>query len=83
MVGGGWANVNPANVAMPPNVLTWTFPELPFATIAAIEVGEFTVKLAALIPPKLTLVTAIKLVPVIVTEFPVVADVGENELIVG
>jgi hypothetical protein len=83
IVGNGCVNVKPANVAVPPTVVTTTFPELPFATTAVIEVGEFTVKLNVLIPPKLTPVTPIKFVPVIVTDVPVVPIVGVNDVIVG
>ena len=64
-------------------MVTVTFPELPFGTTAVIDVDELTVKLNVLVPPKLTPVTATKLLPVMVTVFPVVADVGLNELIVG
>ena len=63
--------------------MTVTFPELPFGTTAVIDVGEFTVKLNVLVPPKLTPVTAIKFVPVIVTDVPVVPPVGVKEVIVG
>ena len=83
IVGGGCVNVKPANVAVPPNVVTVTFPELPFGTTAVIEVGEFTVKLNVPVTPKPTLVTAIKFVPVIVTDVPVVPLVGVNDVIVG
>jgi hypothetical protein len=47
-------------------------------------VAEFTVKLAAFVPPNLTIIfVPVKLVPVIVTAAPVAAVVGVNELIVG
>ena len=45
--------------------------------------AEFTVKLAEGVPPKLTAVAPLKLVPVIITEVPAPAEVGENEVIVG
>ena len=42
-----------------------------------------TVKLVASTPPKLTLVVALKLVPVMVIVLPVVAVAGVNEVTVG
>ena len=41
------------------------------------------VKFWAEVPPKLTLATPVKLVPMIITEPPEPAEVGVNELIVG
>ena len=75
--------VKPARVAVPPGVVTDTAPVVPFATIAVIVVGDSTVKLVAAVPPKLTAVALVKLVPVIVTVSPVVAMVGVKELTVG
>jgi hypothetical protein len=46
-------------------------------------VAELTVKLAAAVPPKVTALALVKPVPVIVTEAPVAAVVGVNEVIVG
>jgi hypothetical protein len=65
MVGAG-TNANPAREAEPPNVVTVTFPEAPDATIAVILVGLLTVNEDALVAPKLTEVTSLKFVPVIV-----------------
>ena len=50
-----------------------------------IDVAEFTVKLAADVPPKVTDVAPVKLVPVIVTEVPpaVGPAVGESPVSVG
>src|SRR5688572_3584194 len=75
--------MKPGVVALPPNDVTTIFPLAPFPTIAVIVVEFTTLKDDADIPPKLTPVIATKFVPVIVTVFPVVADDGANELIVG
>ena len=47
--------------------------------MAVILVGLTTVKELAAVPPKLTDVIPLKLLPVIVTVLPFVADVGEKE----
>ena len=52
-------------------------------TTAVIWVAELTVKLVAAVPPKLTALALVKPVPVIVTEVPVPAVVGVNEVIAG
>ena len=75
--------VNPASVAVPPGVVTLTEPVVPVPTIAVICVAELTVKFVAAVPPKLTALAVVKPVPVIVTELPVPAVVGVNEVIVG
>jgi len=67
----------------PLGVVTPTTPLEPLPTIAVIWVAEFTVKLCAAVPPKLTAVAPIKLVPVITTEVPLPQEVGEKELIIG
>jgi hypothetical protein len=46
-------------------------------------VGKLTTKELAATPPKDTPSTLIKLVPVMVTVAPVVADAGVNDVIVG
>ena len=76
-------NVNPGRVAIPPGVVTDTFPDVPVATTAVIVVGETSVNDAAAVPPKLTAVAPEKLVPVSVTVVPLDALVGVNEEIVG
>ena len=63
--------------------MTLTTPLEPLPTIAVIWVAEFTTKLWASVPPKLTAVTPVRLVPVITTDAPLPPEVGEKELIVG
>jgi hypothetical protein len=46
-------------------------------------VAEITVNTFADIPPKLTAVAPVKFVPVMVMVVPEMADVGENEVMVG
>jgi len=82
MVGAG-INVNPARDAEPPSVVTATFPEAPDPTIAVMLVGLFTVNEDALVPPKLTAVTSLKFVPVIVTLVPLAPLVGVKDVMVG
>ena len=67
---GGGTNVNPANDAVPPGVVTFTFPVAPIPTTAVILVAELTVNEVAATPPKLTAVAPVKFVPVIVTDVP-------------
>jgi len=76
-------NVNPANVAVPPGVVTLTLPVAPIPTTAVILVAELTVNEFAATPPKLTAVAPLKFVPVIVIELAVPPLVGVNEVIVG
>ena len=64
-------------------VVTDKVPELPVPTIAVILVEDPTVKELAEIPPKLTLVVPVKLVPVIVTTVPLFPLVGVKELMIG
>ena len=80
---GAATNVKPVDVAVPPAVVTETIPEVPLATVAVILVVLSTSKLAAAVPPKLTVATAVKLVPVMVTVCPVPVEVGVKEVIVG
>ena len=47
-------------------------------TVAAICVAEFTVKLVAFVPPKVTLVAPVKLLPVMVTDVPPAVDPAEG-----
>jgi hypothetical protein len=73
----------PVRVAAPPGVVTATLPVVPLPTTAVMVVAPTTVKEEAAVPPKLTAVAPVKLVPVIVTVAPEPADVGVNEVIVG
>ncbi len=76
-------NVNPARVAVPPGVVTITLPDEPLANTAVIMVADTTLKDAAAVPPKLTAVAPVKLVPVIVTVDPEEVEAGLKRLIVG
>ena len=80
---GAGINVNPANVAVPPGVVTLTLPEAPVPTTAVMLVDELTVNDEAATPPILTPVVPVKLVPVIVIVVPVTPLVGVNDVIVG
>ena len=82
IVGPG-INVNPANDAIPPGVVTLTFPDAPVPTIAVMLVDELTINDEAATPPKLTAVAPVKFVPVIVIDVVVPPLVGVNDVIVG
>ena len=69
-------------VAVPPGVVTEILPVEPLPTIAVIRVAEFTVKLAAAVPPMLTAVAPLRLVPVMFSEVPLPPS-GVKEVIVG
>ena len=57
--------------AVPPEVAIAIFPVFaPVGTVAVTCVSEFTTKVVALTPPKLTLVVCVRLTPVIVTGVP-------------
>src|SRR5437660_522775 len=72
-----------ALVAVPPGVVTLSGPLVaPLGTVAAIEVEEFTVKLA-LAPLNVTPVAPLKAVPLIVTLLPTGPLVGAKLVIVG
>jgi len=71
--------VNPAKLPDPAELVTDTFPEAPFPTTAVIDVGLLTTKDVAATPPKVTAVTPLKLLPVIVTEVFLDPDVGVKE----
>jgi hypothetical protein len=75
--------VNPACEAVPPGVVTLTLPEAPAPTTAVMLVAETTVKDVAAVPPKLTEVAAVKLMPVTVTVAPAAPEVGAKEVIAG
>jgi hypothetical protein len=81
IVGGG-VKLKPARLAVPPAVVTDTVPLVPEPTVAVILVGESTVNELATVPPKLTAVAPLKLVPVIITCVPEAAEDGVNEVIV-
>jgi hypothetical protein len=82
MVGAG-IKVNPASTALPPGVVTETLPDEPVATTAVMVVELTTLKDAAAVPPKLTAVAPVKLVPVIVTVAPLAALRGLKDDMVG
>ncbi len=57
--------------AVPPGVVITIFPVFaPVGTVAVTCVSEFTVKLVAATPPKVTFVACVRLTPVIVTTVP-------------
>ena len=60
-----------------------TLPDVPFATTAVMLVALTIENEVAGVPPKLTAVAPVKLVPVMVTVDPDAADVGVKELMVG
>lgn len=80
---GVLTKVNPASVAVTPDTVTVTEPVDPVPTTAVICVAELTMKLCAAVPPKLTLLALVKLVPIIVTDAPEVAVTGVKEVMVG
>ena len=76
----------PADVAVPPTVVTLTVTApLPAGATAVIWVAELTTYAVAAVPPKLTAVAPVKLVPVMTTLVPppVGPDVGASPVIVG
>src|SRR5882757_9578576 len=74
--GTGGIYVNPGSVTVPEGALIVTLPVAPEPTTAVIVVGDTTEKEAAGIPPKLTPVVPVKLLPVIVTVAPDLAEAG-------
>ena len=80
---GVTAHVNPAKVAIPSGVVTLTLPEALAPTTAVMVFASTTLNDVAAVPPKLTAVVPIRLVPVIVTVEPLVALTGVNEEMVG
>ena len=74
-------------VAGPPAVVTVTSftPAVPAGVLAVTEVLDTTRMFVAAMPPTVTLIAPVKLVPVMVIEVPpnVVPDVGETLVIVG
>jgi len=72
-----------ALLAVPPGVVTLIGPVVaPLGTVAAIEVDEFTVKLA-LVPLNRTVLAPVKFAPLMVTVVPTPPLAGEKLLIVG
>jgi hypothetical protein len=79
----GESYINPANIAVPPGVVTDTTPVDPAATVAVISLAETTVYADAAVPPKDTADAFVKFVPVMVTMVPVAAFVGVKAVMVG
>ncbi len=75
--------MNPDLLPVPAAVVTLTLPLAPLPTVAVICVAEFTVKSFASVLPNLTEVAPVKLVPLIITESQLPADLGKKEFIVG
>ena len=84
MIEGGAHKVKISpDVAVEAGVVTLMLPVVPDATTAVMLVELTTVNEAAAVPPKLTAVAPVKLVPVMVTFVPASADAGVNEVMVG
>ncbi len=64
-------------------MVTEIVPVAPPATKAVMLAALTTLNEVAAVPPKLTAVAPVKLVPVMVTVAPIVADVGVKEVIAG
>ena len=75
--------INPAKEPVPPGVVTLIEPEPPEGVTAVIVVGEIVLNELAGTPAKLTAVTPLKLVPVMVTVTPAAAVVGTKPVIPG
>lgn len=74
----------PELLTVPPGVVTAIFPVIaPMGTVAVSCVSEFTVKVVAATPPKVTLVVCLRLTPVIVTTVPTGLLVGLKLVICG
>ena len=73
----------PDELVVPPGVVTDTPPLLPLPTTALIVVAFTTVNDVAAVPPKLTALAPVKLVPVITTVAPADAVVGAKDVIAG
>jgi hypothetical protein len=82
--GSASTNVNvPAEVAVPPGVVTLILPVVPSPTTAVIVVAFTTLNDVAAVPPNETAVAPVKYVPVIVTVIPGAAVVGVKDVMVG
>ena len=75
--------MKPVNVPTPDAVVTETEPEAPAPTVALMLVALTTVNVVAALPPKLTAVAPVKFVPVILTTWPVLPEVGVKDVIAG
>ncbi len=75
--------MKPVNVPTPDAVVTETEPEAPAPTVALMLVALTTVNVVAGVPPKLTAVAPVKFVPVILTTWPVLPEVGVKDVIEG
>jgi hypothetical protein len=71
------------DTAVPPGVIILIGPDAPEPSVALILEVETNVNDVAGVPPKLTAVTPVKLVPVIVTVAPLAPVVGVNDVMVG
>lgn len=80
---GAGIKIKPGLVAVPPGVVTETFPDAPAPTTAVILVADTTINEVAAVPPKLTAVVPMKFVPVMVTVVPLGPVVGVKLVIVG
>jgi hypothetical protein len=76
-------NRKPERLAEPAGLESETEPEVPLPTTAVIWVAEFTVKLAAAVPPKPTEVTPKRLVPVMIMVEPAAPLTGVKDVMVG
>ena len=76
---GGVRYVNPARVPVPCGLVTATLPVAPVPTTAVILEAELTTNDAAGVPPKLTAVAPVKLLPLMVTLVPVAAAAGVKD----
>ena len=84
MVGGGMTVKLVPLVAVPADVVTLSGPVVaPAGTVAWITVVDVTVKVVALVPLKLTAVTLVKFVPLMVMLAPASPLVGAKPVIVG
>src|SRR5206468_3657867 len=84
MVGGGMTVKLVLLVPVPADVVTLSGPVVaPAGTVAWITVVDVTVKVVALVPLKLTAVTPVKFVPLMVTFAPTGPLVGAKLVMVG
>src|SRR5688500_17614580 len=72
-----------ALVVVPPGVVIKIVPDVAVPTIAEISLAEISIKELAFVPPKVTDVALVRLVPTIFTVVPGGPDAGLNEVIVG
>ena len=75
--------MNPGNENVPYTLVSATLPVEPLPTTAVILVGDTIVKLAAGVPPKLTLEVPVKFCPLMVTNVPALPDAGVKAVIAG